>query len=130
MGHKSLKKGIWFDGLTPEYHLFSIISIPRMGIGTSLCWSPQLNSMYVYQMPSLLHLRGIPPKIMSFYVHVCCLGCLYMLYMYAMTSIREFSFQFRHYLYAQPGGSRQNYSELFGTNVKFGKCLDRPPRPK
>ncbi len=28
---------------------------------------------------------------------------------------REFSFQFRHYLYAEPGGSRRNYSELFGT---------------
>ena len=34
--------------------------------------------------------------------------------------IREFSFQFRHSLYAEPDGSRRNYSEL----------LDRPPPPK
>ncbi len=56
--------------------------------------------------------------------------------------IREFSFQFRHYLHAEPGGNRRNYSELFGnngpicrvtphkTNVKFVKFLDRRPPPQ
>ncbi len=40
-------------------------------------------------------------------------------------SIREFSFQFQHYLYAEPGGSRRNYSELIGTNMlcKLGEHI-------